>query len=164
MGASVAVEMAARANLPVSGIVAVGTVALAPDLTAEIDELAAITAGKARRQFDQTGYAPDSGREIYGAAFQEWVKTDPRSTVNDRRGQAAWDGAASSAKVTCPVSVVVGEHTEDDHRGAAEAFAAALSNGSTSSLAGAGRRGVIEQPTALAGLIDEFAANLGGAA
>lgn len=162
MGASVALEMAARGNVPISGVVAVGTVGLAPDLSAEIEELAAITAGKARRQFDQSGYAPDTGREVYGAAFQEWVKTDPRATVNDRRGQAEWPGAANVAKVTCPVTVVIGEHTEDQHSTAAKALAAAVPAGSTAELTGASRHGVIEQPAELAALIDQFVAGLGG--
>lgn len=163
MGASVALEIARRGRVSVSGIVAVGTVGLSPDLAEEIDQLAAITAGKARRQFDQTGYAPDTGREVYGSAFQEWVKTDPRATVNDRRGQAQWPGGDAAAAVSTPVLVVVGEHTEDDHRAAAEAMAAACANGSTGSLAGAGRRGVIEQPAALADAIDGFIGGLGGA-
>lgn len=163
MGASVALEVAAAGAVSVAGVVAVGTVALSPDLAGQIDELAAITAGKARRQFDQSGYAPDTPREVYGAAFAQWVLTDPRATVNDLRGQAAWPGAERAGAVSCPVLVVVGEHTEDDHRTAAESFAAAT-NGSVADLAGAGRRGVVEQPAALAELISSFGAGLGGAA
>ena len=162
MGASVALEIARRGNVVAAGVVAVGTVGLAPDLDEEIEQLAAITAGKARRQFDQTGYAPDTGREVYGAAFQEWVKTDPRATVNDRRGQAAWDGGSAATGLQCPVLVVVGEHTEDEHRAAADQMAAAT-GGATTDLPGAGRRGVIEQPEALAAIVSEFAAGLGGA-
>ena len=162
LGASVALQVASRGNIAVCGIVAVGTVALAPNLDEEIDQLAAITAGKSRRQFDQTGYAPDTGREVYGAAFQEWVKTDPRATVNDLRGQAAWDGAAVAGSVGCPVLVVVGEHTEPEHAAAAQALVDAVQNGSSHSLAGAGRRGVIEQPAALAQAVDEFASTCGG--
>jgi len=162
MGASVALEVACRGRLSTAGIVGVGTVGLSPDLDEEIEQLAAITAGKARRQFDQSGYAPDTGREAYGAAFQEWVKTDPRATVNDRRGQAAWDGGAAASSVGCPVLVVVGEHTEDEHRAAADEIAAAT-GGSTAELAGAGRRGVVEQPEALASIIGGFASGLGGA-
>ncbi len=163
MGASVALEMAARGNTPVAGVVAVGTVGLAPDLSDEIAELAAITAGKARRQFDQSGYAPDTPREVYGAAFGEWVKTDPRATVEDRRGQEDWDGLSRAADVSCPVTVVIGEHTEGSYRAMAEEIAQST-GGRTVELAGAGRHGVIEQPAALAELIDEFTSGLGGAA
>ena len=163
MGASVAVEIAARANLRVAGVIAVGTVDLAPDLETEITELAAITAGKARRQFDQSGYAPDTGRDVYGAAFQEWVKTDPRATVNDRRGQAAWDGAAAASRASCPILTVIGEHTEPEQRATSEAFATTV-GGTTAILEGAGRRGAVEQPVALGALIAEYADSLGGAA
>ena len=85
MGAAVALEVAARGNIAVKAVTAVGGAAATFDLDEEIEQLAAITAGRARRQFDTSGYAPDTDRDVYTVAFQEWVKTDPR---RDRRGSA----------------------------------------------------------------------------
>ena len=65
----------------------------APD-PAVIEQVRQVTAGRARRQFDTTGYAPDTPREVYERAFGEWMKTDPRATVGDLEALAAWDGAA----------------------------------------------------------------------
>ena len=161
MGSAVAIAMAARSKVNVAGIVAVGAVATSYELDEEIEQLAAITAGRARRQFDQTGYGPDTERSVYGTAFQEWVKTDPRATVNDRRGQAAWMGEERATAVSCRVLVVIGEHQEEPYRVAAEGLVSALPNGSGADLPGAGRHGVIEQPVALGSLIGSFCSELG---
>ncbi|MGY9074715.1 MAG: alpha/beta fold hydrolase [Acidimicrobiales bacterium] len=159
MGAAVALELAGR-GAGIAAVVAIGAAGLSFDLDEEIGQLAAITSGKARRQFDQTGYAPDTDRAVYTSAFQEWVKTDPRATVNDRRGQAAWDGAAAAAAISCPVLVVVGEHQDPAERAAAEALAGAVSSATTAELGGAARHGLLEQPAATADLIHEFCSNL----
>ena len=52
--------------------------------------------------------------------------------------------------MTAPVVVVVGEHEPAEARAAAEALAAAVADGRVVELAGAGRRGVVEQPAGLA--------------
>jgi pimeloyl-ACP methyl ester carboxylesterase len=126
-----------------------------------IDQLRRITAGKARREFDQTGYAPTTGRDVYQRAFAEWLKTDPRATLGDREAQAGWDIRARLREVNCPVLVVVGEHEDEAGRVAAEALAAELPDARTVTLEGAGRRGVLEQPAALAGHVARFLADAG---
>ena len=63
------------------------------------------------------------------------------------------DTAARAGAVTAPVVVVVGEHESAEARAAADALAAAVANGRVVTLAGAGRRGVIEQPAALAAIV-----------
>ncbi|MFT7649544.1 MAG: pimeloyl-ACP methyl ester carboxylesterase [Candidatus Poriferisodalaceae bacterium] len=160
MGAAVGLELAGRPSSPVVAVVAVGAAGLTFDLDDEIAQLAAITSGKARRQFDQTGFAPDADSAVFTTSFQEWVKTDPRATVNDRRGQAAWDGAAAAAAVVCPVVVIVGEHQDAGERSAAEAVAEACSSGRVAELPGAARHGIIEQPVGLAALVNEVVAGL----
>ena len=55
--------------------------------------------------------------------------------------------------VTAPVVVIVGEHEPPEARAAAEALAAAVSTGRVAELAGAGRRGVVEQPAGLAAIV-----------
>lgn len=151
LGAAVALEAAAAWPDWPGAVVACGrTAPPAPD---EVDQLRAVTAGRARRQFDGTGYAPDTPRDVYQRAFAEWVKTDPRATVGDLTARAAWDAAARLGAVTAPVTVVVGEHEDDDARAAAAALAGAVRTGAVVTLAGAGRRGVLEQPAGLAALV-----------
>jgi 3-oxoadipate enol-lactonase len=90
---------------------------------------------------------------VYERAFADWMKTDPRATVGDLEALAAWDGVSRLGAITVPVLVVVGEHEDADARAAAEQLAAAVGDGRVAELAGAGRRGVVEQPDALADLV-----------
>lgn len=161
MGTAVAVELARRHAGAVRGIVAVGDLVAVPaddaGIQAQIEALTAITSGRARREFDSTGYAPDTDRAVYQKAFAQWVKTDPRATLGDRRAQAEWSwGDAPEV----PTLVVIGEHTEPDARAAAEAVAAGWQGAAVAELAGAGRRGVTEQPAALAATINAFIGGL----
>jgi 3-oxoadipate enol-lactonase len=126
-----------------------------------IDQLRRVTAGKARREFDQSGYAPGTGRDVYQRAFVEWVKTDPRVTLGDREAQAAWDVTGRLGDVSCPVLVVVGEHEEAASRSAAEQLAAGLPHARVVQLDGAARRGVLEQPAALADHVARFVEEIG---
>ncbi len=155
MGAAIALEAAATDPAWPAAVVLVGGAAGTPDgLDAIVEQLRQVTAGRARREFDRSGYAPDTAREVYERAFAEWIKTDPRATLGDRTAQQAF--AVTAAAVTCPVLVVVGEHEEQTSRAAAEALAAALPNATVITLAGAGRRGVNEQPDGLAAAITSF--------
>lgn len=160
LGVAVALELAAAAPDRVAGLVLIGGAASSWDLAGEIESLAAITAGRARREFDRSGYASETDRSVYQKAFGVWVKTDPRATLGDRRAQADWSLGDRSASITAPAVVVIGEQEEDESATAARALAEALPNGSTSTLAGAGRRGVLEQPAALAQLIADFTGGL----
>lgn len=155
LGAAVALQAATSHPDWVAALVLVGDAAAEYDVDAEINQLSAITSGKARREFDRSGYAPDTDRAVYQKAFGNWVKTDPRATLGDRKAQAEWSLGPGPAT---PTLVVVGEHTEEGPASAAESLAAQLSNGVVERLAGAGRRGVLEQPEALATTIDTFLA------
>lgn len=160
LGAAVALEVAATSPDLVAGVVLVGGAADSYRLDDEIAALAEITAGRARREFDRTGYAPETDRSVYQKAFGVWVKTDPRATLADRRGQSDWSLGDRVSTIAAPVLVVIGEHEEEASADAARSLAGALSNGSTAMLEGAGRRGVLEQPADLAGLITTFAEGL----
>jgi pimeloyl-ACP methyl ester carboxylesterase len=156
MGAAVALELAAQHPSLTAGLVLIGGAAAAFDVADEVAGLAEITAGRARREFDRSGYAPDTDRSVYQRAFADWVKTDPRATLGDRRGQADWSLGDRAATVTAPVLVVIGEHEEANSASAATALAGSLANGSVETLGGAGRRGVLEQPGELASMINRF--------
>ncbi len=156
MGGAVAIELAlARPDL-VSALVLVGGSSVSFDVDAEVASLSAITSGRARREFDRSGYAPDTDRAVYQKAFAEWVKTDPRATLGDRKAQAAWSLGQRGQEVTAPALVVVGEHEEAASVAAANQLAAQLGSASVDTLTGAGRRGTIEQPAALAARIASF--------
>ncbi|MFN0026191.1 MAG: alpha/beta fold hydrolase [Acidimicrobiales bacterium] len=158
LGGALALAAAAADPAWPLAVVLVGVLTPA-NLAQQIAELTAITQGKARRAFDNTGYAPDTPRQVYQKAFAEWVRTDPRATVGDRRAQSDWAASAPStavAAVTCPVVIVVGEHEDADAVAAAESLAASLTNANVTiqRLAGAGRHGPLEAPAALATVID----------
>lgn len=154
LGAAVALEAAATwPDWPAALVLCGGASAAPAPSDDDIEQVRLVTAGRARRQFDTTGYAPDTPRETFQLVFGEWMKTDPRATLGDLRALAAWPGAERVAKVTAPVTVVVGEHEPADARGAAEALAGSVAAGTTTTLPGAGRRGVFEQPDALAAAI-----------
>jgi len=158
MGAAIALEAAATWPDWPSLVVVVGAaIVMRPPDPATIDQVRAVTAGRARRQFDTTGYAPDTPREVYERAFAEWMKTDPRATVGDLEALAAWDATARLGAIAAPVVVVVGEHEGPDGAAAAEQLAAGVADGRVVTLAGAGRRGVLEQPAALARLVADAA-------
>lgn len=161
LGAAVALQAAAAHPGWAQALVLMGASAHY-DLDAEIAQLAAITSGKARREFDRTGYAPDTDRKVYQRAFGEWVKTDPRATLGARRAQATWSlGDAPDV----PTLIVVGEHEDGASVAAANELAGRLPKAAVETLAGAGRHGVVEQPEALAAKITAFlAAQQGGRA
>lgn len=150
MGAAIGLELACARPGMVEAMVLVGDVGVEYDVTTEIGSLSKITAGRARREFDRSGYAPDTDRSVYQKAFAEWVKTDPRATLGDRKAQAEWRLGDRADGLTVPVLVIVGEYQEATSVTAAETLAAALSSATVESLAGAGRRAVIEQPATLA--------------
>jgi pimeloyl-ACP methyl ester carboxylesterase len=158
MGAAIALEAAATWRNWPSALVLTGGASATPAPSAEqVDHVRLVTAGRARREFDRTGYAPETGMPVYQRAFAEWMKTDPRATLGDLVALSAWDGQTQVGAVSVPAVVVVGEHEPPEARGAAEALAAAMPNGRVVTLAGAGRRGVLEQPEALAAIVASVA-------
>jgi 3-oxoadipate enol-lactonase len=162
LGAAVALEAArAEPDWP-KALVLCGGAAARAELPADvIPQLGRVAAGKARREFDASGFAPDTTRETFQIAFAEWLKTDPRATLGDRQAQQAWDARGRLGAVTCPVLVVVGEHEEAAGRAAAEALVSELPQARLIELAGVGRRGVIEQPAAIAAQVDHFLQEVG---
>jgi pimeloyl-ACP methyl ester carboxylesterase len=69
----------------------------------------------------------------------------------------AWSPGDRLSTITAPVTIVVGEHTGEAARAAAADLAGHLPNASVVDLPGAGRRGVVEQPAALAAIVAEAA-------
>ncbi|MFN0089823.1 MAG: alpha/beta fold hydrolase [Acidimicrobiales bacterium] len=162
LGAAAALEAALAEPAWPRALVLCGGAAARFDLPAgAVEQLRLVASGKTRREFDRTGYAPDPPREVLQRAFAEWLKTDPRATLGDRLAQQDWDASGRLGAVACPVLVVIGEHETPAEREAAERLAAELANARTAELAGAGRRGVLEQPAALAALVETFLQEIG---
>ena len=161
LGAALAFEIAARGKIDVHGIVAFGDLDHDYDLNAAITELEAITSGKARRQFDQSGYSPNVSVEAKTKAFSEWVKTDPRTTVEDLRALSDWKGDNTLPRVTCPVLLLVGDETEETQTAATNTLALSLSKCEISAISDSGRRLLYEAPDQLAKAIKKFCSNVG---
>ena len=89
------------------------------------------------------------------------MKTDPRATLGARRAQRAWNAEADLNDVGTPTLIVIGEHSEPASRESSEALARDLPDASIEVLPDAGRHGAIEQPRALAALIDRTISSLG---
>lgn len=157
MGVAVALELGSGDAPRVAAVVVCGGAAASfPAAAAQAAELRLVTAGRARREFDRSGYAPDTPREVFERAFADWVRTDPRATVGDRDAQAAWDATGRLAGVGVPVLVLVGEHEEPASVDAARALADGVPAGRLVTIPGAGRRVVLEQPATVATEIDRF--------
>ena len=161
LGAALAFEIAARGNIDVHSIVAFGDLDNDYDLSATITELEAITSGKARRQFDQSGYSPNVSVEAKTKAFNEWVKTDPRTTVEDLRALSNWKGESTLSRVSCPALLLVGDHTEEIQAAKTNALAISLSNCEISPISDSGRRLLYEAPDQVATAIKNFCSNVG---
>jgi len=159
LGAAVAVAYAQVHPGNVSALVLAGSVPAPADLETQIEQLTRIAGGKARREFDRSGYAPDTPRSVYQQAFGDWVKTDPRTTLGDRKAQAEWLASQplenTNLNTSIEVRVLVGEHDSDEATNAAQSVAEQL-GGSTVSVAGAGRHTMIEAPEAVAAVIDQI--------
>jgi 3-oxoadipate enol-lactonase len=160
LGAALAFEIAARGNIEVHGIVAFGDLDRDYDLSASISELEAITSGKARRQFDQSGYSPNVSVEAKTKSFTEWVKTDPRTTVEDLRALSNWDGENALSRITCPVLLLVGDHTEETQTVTTNSLALSLAKCEISTISDSGRRLLYEAPDQLADAVTNFCSNV----
>lgn len=160
LGAAVALELAASRPDLVRGLVLCGA---APrfDVDAEEARLRPVVAGRARREFDASGYSPATPREVYARAFAEWIKTDPRATLGDVTALGGWSAEDAAPRVRVPVLVVEGEDAPEADRGAAHALAAMLPDARCASVPRAGRHVPLEQPAALAERMETF---LGGIA
>jgi pimeloyl-ACP methyl ester carboxylesterase len=165
MGAAVALEAAATAPTWPAALVLCGAVGARGQVPDEaIEQVRRVASGKARREFDASGYGPNTAQDIYQRAFMEWLKTDPRALLGDRVALQAWSVEGRLDRVTVPVLVVTGAHDDEQAAGRAAALADALSHGRRAALDGAAGHGVQERPVALAELIVAFlAAALDGA-
>ncbi|MGH0037427.1 MAG: alpha/beta fold hydrolase [Myxococcota bacterium] len=161
LGAAVALE-AARLGPESTRAVVLCSPPAAGAVTAEaIAALDRVVAGRDRRQFDTSGFAEGTSRAVFGRAFGEWLKTDPRVSVGDLRALAAWNGDDALSALDGPCLVVRGEA---DAGSGAEAVAARVRGAEAVSLPGVGRHLALEAPQELASAVDDFLARTFGEA
>ena len=146
LGAAIGTELAANAVLPITALICVGAVGPFVSLTEEISQLTKITTGKARREFDKTGYAHEPEEKLLRKAFGHWVTTDPRATLGAREAQAEWNENVDLENISCRTIVVIGEHTEEALKDSSQSFANHLTSGEVSVIGEAGRRSAQETP------------------
>ena len=155
LGAAVGVELAGNQALPVASLICVGEVGPSVSLEAEIEELTKITTGKARRQFDTTGFAPEPDEKIMRKAFSHWVTTDPRATLGARKAQAGWNERVNLGKVSCRTVVVIGGHTPEDRKACSLSFASQIGSSEIVTIESADRRSPQEVPSDFCAVITE---------
>lgn len=163
MGAAVAVEVAlARPETVRALVLCSGDTNLGLD-DERLEGLRRVTEGKARREFDRSGFSPGAERAVYERAFREWLKTDPRATYGDERACRQWQAGERLAALSVPALVVAGADDEGSRAGS-DRLAAAIPGAPTRTkrldLAGAGRRISLEQPGGLADAVQEFLGEL----
>ena len=153
LGAAVGVQIATNGALPLSSLICVGAVGPFVSLESEIEELTKITSGKARRQFDTSGYAPNPDEKMMRRAFGNWVTTDPRATLGARKAQADWNQRVDVSDCSCPTIIVIGDHTEAELKASSMEFAEQLAAARIVSISSAGRRSAQEAPSELCDVI-----------
>ena len=90
----------------------------------------------------------------------EWLKTDPRALLGDRRAEAAWSVEDRLDRVTCPVLIVVGAHQDEQTATAARALADRLASARVATLEAPPATARRSVPDALAKLIATFLAEI----
>lgn len=155
LGAAIGCELAASDDVEVLALICCGIVGSTVDLQGEIQELGNITSGKARRQFDTSGYAPGPDEQMMRKAFGHWVTTDPRATLGARKAQADWNARVNLSQSATPTVVVVGEHTEEVFRTSSHQFADSLTNGSVVTMPEVGRHPAQESPSRFCAVIED---------
>lgn len=154
LGAAAGVELATARPDRVAGLVLSGVGTWSVD-EGRIEQLRRVTEGKARREFDRSGYAAKTGRDVYGRAFAEWVKTDPRTLYGDLRALQAWDGTTLQG-LAIPTLLLLGDAEPLEAVAACERLAAALTSARVVSVPDSGHRISMEQPEVLAREVCRF--------
>jgi len=153
LGAAVALEVARQDPEVVRACVICAPPEGGSALSGKLAALERVAAGKARREFDASGFAPGTPREVLGRAFADWLKTDPRVTAGDLRALAEGDVVATAASVSAPCLVVTGDAADSP---SADGLVARIAGSRRLILSGAGTHPALEQPAALAVAVEAF--------
>ena len=157
MGSLIALETAARHPAKVSGLSLIGTAAtmtVGPDLlkAAEANDRAAIDMVSIWGLGFQAelGGSLAPGLWMHSGAQRVLEQCRPGVLYNDLAACNAYQGAlAAAAKVTVPVTLILGERDMMTPAKAGKALAAALANARTVVLPGAGHMMMVERPDEL---------------
>jgi pimeloyl-ACP methyl ester carboxylesterase len=160
MGGCVALETALAAPALVRGLVLVASRAKFSASAELLERLRLITEGKARREFDRSGYSPAATPDVMRKGFMEELKTDPRVLYGSMQAMNGWNREADLARVACPTLVVVGEDDSEEVRARADVLAAGVRGARKVVIPKSGHRVALEQPEALANEVGSFLSGL----
>ncbi len=145
-----AVALAAAARRP--DLVAALVLASTPDRFEVPEEAIArlerVVRGRERRQFDRSGFGPETPREVFGRAFASFMQVDPRVQLGDLRAAGGFDAGAVGLPPV-PAVVLAGAAASDAARERTRALAARLS-AEVREVPGAGWHLFLEAPAAVA--------------
>ncbi len=159
MGGCVALETALAAPALVRGLVLVASRARFNASAELLERLRLITEGKARREFDRSGYSPAATPDVMRKGFMEELKTDPRVLYGSMQAMNGWNREADLSRVACPTLVVVGEDDGEEVRAQADLLAR-IPGARKVVIPKSGHRVALEQPEALANEVGSFLSGL----
>jgi 3-oxoadipate enol-lactonase len=160
-GGAIALEVARRGRLRPCAIVLIATPARWPGLGSRIEQLAAVTAGRARRDLSHVRCAPTASPEVVRRATMEELRTDPRAALGAWRAVQAWEQAhASTPRSVVATRAIVGEDESPALAASAAELASALGAGAPAVIPKAGHMVPLEQPEAVARAIESHLASV----
>lgn len=160
MGGCIALETAAAAPGLVRALVLVASRARFHARAELLERLRLVTEGKARREFDRSGYSPAATPDVMRRGFMEELKTDPRVLYGNMRALDGWNREDELARVSCPTLVVVGEDDSEDVRAQSDLLASRIPRAREVVIPKCGHRVALEQPEALAEAVLGFLSEL----
>ena len=106
-------------------------------------------------------FAPNSPRELFQAAFMEFIKTDPRALYGDLVASQGWTTEERLSELALPILCVVGEHEAADARAAIDTLVERASDARRVEISGAAGEIPLEKPDELAEAIRSFLSEVG---
>ena len=160
MGGAVALQAALTAPTEVRALVICSTplAFMIPDFL--LDPLRRITEGKARRQFERAAFSPATPDEVVHRGWMEDARTDPRVMYGDLVACRDWHGGERVGSLEIPTLVLCGEDEIAPLREGCRQLAEAIPGARLEEVPEAGHMLPVEQPDAVAELIDAFLAEV----
>ena len=159
MGGAFAQNYALAHPGDVRALVLVGSASRFPVPQERIDQLRAVTEGKARRAFAKDAFSPETDDAIVRRGWGEDLKTDPRTAYGDMLACVGWSNDRL-AEIAVPTLVIVGKDEFEVLRDQADVLASTIPHARKVVIPAAGHAVPIEQPTVLCEAVQEFLGEL----
>jgi len=158
LGGAVALELALRQPDRVRGLVLCSSGLRF--LAAGLEQMQRVAAGKERRPFPRDAYAKGTPAETMRAGFMEDLKTDPRVCAGDLAAARAWNGEGRAKELRLPTLVIRGEEEDAHLAEQSDEIVRQVAGASLVVVPGAAHMLPIEQPGALAEVLERFVEGL----